>query len=390
MALSLMLALIFVVSMGYGVLLPVLPALLQSLARSHQPLSIAFHTGMLPGVYMGALFLMAPFWGRISDLKGRRIVLLTGLGGFTLSIVMFGISRHLILFYAAMAFAGGFAAAVLPVVTAWISEHTQMDRRARAVAWLSASSALGFFLGPAIGGWLATETGSPAAIPYFVVALFSGLLWIVAYVQLPNTQPLSSKLSATHSGNTKRLYHLLGLSWITMFSIGAFEVGVALQGQLLLKVGPRELGWLFAECSLVMIVVQLCVVAPLLKRFSWRAIWTGFFLMALGISLLPLANSYADLAVGVGVIAASAGLVIPGLAFFTSIYAGEAQGAMLGRQTAASSVGQAVGSGLAGGLFALLSANFLWLAAGLLLVAAFTAMKMKKNPGLSSWLPGAS
>lgn len=390
MALSLMLASVFVVSMGYGVLLPVLPALLLSLTQGHQAFSIPFHTGMLTGVYMAALFLMAPIWGRISDMKGRRLVLLVGLGGFTLSILLFGISRHLILFYLAMILAGGFAAGVLPIVIAWVSENTQIEMRARAVARLSASSALGFFFGPAVGGWLASRTDSPALLPFLAIALLSGLLWILAYLHLPATISPPRRRLTSSSTNRKRLHQLLGLTWITMFGIGAFEVGIALQGQILLKVGPRELGWLFAECSLVMILVQLCLVETLLKRFSWQAIWIGFLLMSLGVSLLPLADSYPALGVGVGIIAASAGLLIPGLAFFTSMHAGDAQGAMLGRQTAASSLGQAIGSGLAGGLFAILSASYLWFPAILLLIAGITAIRMNKSHGLSSWQAGTS
>jgi hypothetical protein len=45
-------------------------------------------------------------------------------------------------------------------------------------------------------------------------------------------------------------------------------VGLALQGQQVLNLRPREIGWMFAECSLVMILVQIFVLAPLLKRFG--------------------------------------------------------------------------------------------------------------------------
>ncbi|MGC2459166.1 MAG: hypothetical protein WA435_14355 [Gallionellaceae bacterium] len=62
-SLALPLAAVFVVSLGYGVVLPVLPFVLADALGEEKRALVAWHTGMLTGVYMLALFLFAPLWG---------------------------------------------------------------------------------------------------------------------------------------------------------------------------------------------------------------------------------------------------------------------------------------------------------------------------------------
>ncbi len=74
--LALPLAAVFVVAMGFGIVLPVLPFFLTRVLGAIGNESIAWHTGLLTAVYMFSLFLFAPLWGRVSDRIGRRAVIL--------------------------------------------------------------------------------------------------------------------------------------------------------------------------------------------------------------------------------------------------------------------------------------------------------------------------
>lgn len=74
-------------------------------------------------------------------------------------------------------------------------------------------------------------------------------------------------------------------------------------------------------------------------------------------------------------LAAASGLLIPALAYLVSLAAGAAQGVALGRETAAASLGQAIGSAAAGWLFALFVEAPFWIAAGLLGLAAVLSYK---------------
>ena len=66
---------VFTVSVGFGVVLPLLPGLIASLlAITDSDRSIALNTGLLTSTYVLALFIFAPLWGRASDQIGRAHV----------------------------------------------------------------------------------------------------------------------------------------------------------------------------------------------------------------------------------------------------------------------------------------------------------------------------
>jgi len=380
--LALPLATVFVVAVGYGVVLPVLPFVLARALGEAARASVAWHTGFLTGVYMLALFLFAPLWGYVSDRIGRRTVILLGLAGFSGAMLWFPLARGLVFVYGARALAGVFAAAVLPVVLAWVSDAGTSRTRARAFAWLSAASALGFLFGPALSGWLASievvVQDDALALPFYATAALGGMVWIAAYRFLPERAPLRARDSEPER-STSSLIWLLTLSLLVMFGIGSFEVGVALRGQQVLNLQPREIGWMFAECSLVMILAQIFVLTPLIRRVGGGLLAPAFLAMAVGVALLPYAVNYPAMLIGVGLVAAASGLLIPALAYLVSLAAGAAQGAALGKQTAAASLGQAAGSAAAGWLFAVLIEAPFWATAGLLGLGAVAALRVSNT-----------
>ena len=379
-SLALPLVAVFVVSMGFGLVLPVLPFVLAlTLDEATSRATISWHTGLLTGTYMLALFLFAPFWGYVSDRVGRRTVILIGLAGFIGAMLWFALARGLVSVYAARAFAGVFAAAVLPVVFAWVSDVRSPPTLAGAFAWLSAASALGFLFGPTLSGWLASiETIASAkalALPFYTAAAIGSGVWLSVYLWFPETLARRAA-DAPPPPDRSSLPGLLALSLLVMFGIGSFEVGLALQGQQVLNLGPREIGWMFAECSLVMILMQIFVLAPLLKHVGSGLLAPAFLAMAVGIALLPLAATYPVLIVGVGLVAGASGVLIPSLAYLVSLAAGTRQGRALGKQTAAPSLGLAIASAVAGWLFAVLIGRSFWVTAALLAFGAVAALRI--------------
>lgn len=302
-------------------------------------------------------------------------------------MLWFALARGIASIYGARAFAGVFAVAVLPVVLAWVSDVSTSRTRPRAFAWLSATSAFGFMFGPALSGWLASvgTVGQDAALalPFYAAAMLSGAVWLAAYRFLSESELLGIRDSEPERA-VPSLMWLLALSLLVMLGLGSFEVGMALLGKQVLNLQPREVGWMFVECSLVMILVQIFVLAPLIQRVGSSLLAPAFLAMAIGIALLPYAASFPVMLIGVGLIAAASGMLIPALTYLISLAAGSAPGAALGKQTSAGSLGYAVGSAAAGGLFAVHIAVPFWMTAGLLglgAVAAFRVSNTLKNIG---------
>ena len=143
---------------------------------------------------------------------------------------------------------------------------------------------------------------------------------------------------------------LLSLAFIVSAGVGVFEVGLALRGKQELGLTQYQIALMFTECSLVMFVVQAIVFSPWVKAETTRwFIAPALAVLAAGLFLVPRASDFMLMLVVIGAVAASAGILSPILTYWISSKAGKAQGAELGKQTAASSLGVAVGSA-AGGL----------------------------------------
>jgi predicted MFS family arabinose efflux permease len=127
---------------------------------------------------------------------------------------------------------------------------------------------------------------------------------------------------------------------------------LSLLGVQTLGMNTAQVGLMFTECSLVMLVVQAIVFSPLVNPEATRWLLApSLVILAAGLVLVPLATSNVTMALAVALVAASAGVLSPIATYWISLGAGELQGAALGRQTAAASLGQAVGSAAGGLLF---------------------------------------
>lgn len=383
-----------VVAMGYGVALPALPLFLEGLLADPVR-SAPWHTGLLTGVYLLALFFFAPLWGRWSDRYGRRPVILLGLAGSALALVIFGLAQGLVFAYMARVLGGAFAAAVLPVTLAYAGDTSTPALRARRFAWITAASALGFLLGPMLGGWLsgadaavqagvATPAGSVLSIPLFVAAVITVAVGVGVYMRLPAAAEPSRLRSIEGTGlptaGSRFLVPLLALGFLATFGLGAFEVSITLLGRKILGLSPSGISLIFTTCSLVMIAVQVLLFSPGSRRFDGaQFLAPAFVLMATALGLQPFTAQLQTLLPLVAVLAAAMGVLAPTLAYLVSLSAGTAQGTALGTLTAMSSLGQALGSVSAGWLFAMMPQASFWFTAALLMIGAVIGLIMGRT-----------
>jgi MFS family permease len=152
-ALSAVLLAMFAITVGYGVVLPILPFLIERLAAAAEPATLSWHTGLLTGTYILAIFLFAPLRGKISDRGGRRPVILLGLGGFAITVALFTVAESLPLLYLGRFLSGLFAAAITPTAYALVGDHApSKEWRAHRFALINIAGTVGFLVGPLLGG----------------------------------------------------------------------------------------------------------------------------------------------------------------------------------------------------------------------------------------------
>ncbi|MGV1758874.1 TCR/Tet family MFS transporter [Rhizobium sp. A22-96] len=175
------LAVVVLDAAGTGLVLPILPELLQSVA--HTP-DLGWRYGAFLSLYAALQFLAAPILGTLSDRYGRRPVLLVSLAGGMID-------------YAFMAWAPGFwwlflgravaglTAANASVAAACLTDITPDEKRTRAFGLLSACFGIGFILGPVIGGLLGTVS---LRAPFVAAGILVMMNFILALIALPETR----------------------------------------------------------------------------------------------------------------------------------------------------------------------------------------------------------
>ncbi|MEG5063071.1 MFS transporter [Microcoleus sp. B3-A4] len=369
--LFLLLVCLFVVMIGFGVSLPVLPFYAQHLHTAVVPReTIAIHITLLTSIYAFAQLITAPFWGQWSDRVGRRPLILIGIAGSAIAQLLFGFASSLAMLYVARSVGGVLAAAMLPAAAAYVSDVTTERDRTQGMAWLGTAVSLGAIAGPAFGGLttredlhftlglfdLKIENYAP---PFFLAAGLMFLTLLVALRWLPESLPSRSATVVPRQPALdwkrlgKPLLLLLGLATIAQFGLTMFEAVFALYGQEILGYGPVQTGFVFMMCGSVMAVFQIIAVSFLSRYMNEIAqVALGFALMGSGIFLLLMARSLPIVLGVVAILAFGMALITPNVAALISKRGGQHTGTVLGIQNAANSLGQVGGSMLGGVLFA--------------------------------------
>ena len=398
---AVLMASVFTVSMGFGVVLPLLPYLIERLLGAGSDAEqVARSTGILTGLYMFSLFLFAPIWGKLSDRYGRRTILVIGLTGFGATMATFAFIETLAAVYAERFLSGMFAAAVTPVALAAIGDIAAPEElRARRLTFVSLAGVTGFLLGPMLGAFIAqgaagllpaTNLTGSLAFPLAATAMLAIVLAATVVRVLPRAKEpgLDVKQGPAPTKTVPTLIpRMLALAFIVSAAVAVFEVGLALRGKQELGLTQYQVAAMFTECSLVMIIVQTIVFAPWIKAETTRwFIAPALVILAIGLFLVPRADDFAMMLLVVGAVAASAGIISPILTYWISSKAGHAQGTLLGRQTAAASFGAAIGSAAGGLLF-----NVSWLPdASFALITGLTIMGLLISFGLPKLLMKSS
>lgn len=167
---------------GVGIIIPVMPDLIQSLS----PVSTgeaARIGGWLVFAYAIMQFFCAPIAGNLSDRFGRRPILLIALGGLAIDYLFMAVAPALWMLFVGRTLAG-VAGATWSVANAYVADVSDGASRAKNFGIVSAAGAAGLILAPALGGVLA---GIDTRAPFYVAAALTALNMIYGWIVLPET-----------------------------------------------------------------------------------------------------------------------------------------------------------------------------------------------------------
>jgi DHA1 family tetracycline resistance protein-like MFS transporter len=169
-------------SMGIGLILPVMPALLREIGDVALG-EAAVWGGMLATIFAVMQFFFSPIIGAISDRYGRRPVLLISLFVMALDYLVMAVAGAFWLLFLARAI-GGITAATQSTATAAVADISAPHEKAARFGLIGAAFGMGFVLGPILGGVLG-EYGTRA--PFYAAAALATLNFVFGYFVMPET-----------------------------------------------------------------------------------------------------------------------------------------------------------------------------------------------------------
>ena len=167
---------------GLGIIIPVMPKLIEDLTGSSLSEAATFG-GWLISAYAITQFFFAPIVGGLSDRYGRRPVLLAALFGFGIDYLLLAFAPTIGWLFVGRIIAGVMGAS-FTTAGAYIADISTPENRAQNFGIVGAAFGLGFIIGPVIGGLLG---GLGTRVPFMVAAGLTLLNWLYGYFILPES-----------------------------------------------------------------------------------------------------------------------------------------------------------------------------------------------------------
>jgi DHA1 family tetracycline resistance protein-like MFS transporter len=167
---------------GLGIIIPVLPRLIQELTGASLS-EASQYGGWMLFAYAAMQFLFAPVMGGLSDRFGRRPVLLASLFGFGLDYILMAIAPTIAWLFLGRIIAGIMGAS-FTTATAYIADVSPPEKRAQNFGIIGAAFGLGFIIGPLVGGLLGSLG---PRVPFMAAAALTLVNWLYGYFILPES-----------------------------------------------------------------------------------------------------------------------------------------------------------------------------------------------------------
>jgi DHA1 family tetracycline resistance protein-like MFS transporter len=181
-ALVVILAAVTLDAVGIGLIFPILPALLRDVGHISE---VATLLGIMLALYSACQFLFSPILGVLSDRFGRRPVLLLSLAGAAIDYLIMAFAPQLWMLVLGRAVAG-ITSANMAVATAYITDISTEEERARRFGLFHAMFGIGFIIGPVLGGILGDVW---VRAPFIAAALLNTINFALALFLLPESRP---------------------------------------------------------------------------------------------------------------------------------------------------------------------------------------------------------
>jgi DHA1 family tetracycline resistance protein-like MFS transporter len=342
---------------GLGIIVPVLPELIEQLTGGGIAQS-AVIGGYLVFVYALMQFAFSPVLGNLSDRFGRRPVLLLSLIGLTIDYGLMGFAPAIGYIYVGRLLSGISGAAVA-TATAYITDISTPDKRAQRFGLIGAAFGLGFIIGPVIGGELG-QIGP--RVPFYAAAVLAFANFLFGLFVLPESLPRERRRHfdlrrANPFGALSSLRRYPVVLWLLF---GLFLLSLASQAFPsvwnfftieVVSFSSAQIGRSLGAFGIGFAISQAVLIGPLVKRFGeWTTVLAGLAAAAVAFTGTAFIHTSFGL-YGFLMVGALSGLAAPGINSLLSRQVpdnqqGELQGAVNATNSLAAIIGPLVATQL--------------------------------------------
>lgn len=282
---------------GIGIIIPVIPPLIQSL--NGESLSEASKIGgWLITAYAVMQFFFAPILGALSDKFGRRPILLIALFGLGVDYFVHALAPSLIWLFVGRIFAG-ICGASITVATAYIADISTPEKKAQNFGIIGAAFGLGFIVGPLLGG-IAGDVS--VQLPFYIAGGLTLLNFLYGWLILPESHAIENRkevdlkkanpLGASHLLQKNKIVIGLAVSFFLLYLAGhSVQTTWTFYGMLKFDWSIATVGY-----SLTVVGIIVAVVQGLMVRYTvqwWgekKTIYIGYFSWIIGLFAFALVN----------------------------------------------------------------------------------------------------
>jgi DHA1 family tetracycline resistance protein-like MFS transporter len=289
---------IFVDVLGLGIIIPVLPKLLQVLGHINVN-AASEYIGWLTFVYASMQLIFASIMGNLSDRYGRRPILLISLFGFGLDYVVMAFAPTIAWLFVGRTIAG-ICGASTSTATAYIADVSTGDRRAANFGLVGAASAIGLIVGIALGAFLYAIN---IRLPFMAAGGFAFANALYGLFVLPESLAMENRRKFEWSRanpilSLQRIYKkqpqlatLLSATAIVYIAQKAVEYLLSTFIYEKFNWTPASVGYLGLFTGLVLFAIQAGLIRYTLPKFGQpKNIIAGLIFYAIGLSFIAVAG----------------------------------------------------------------------------------------------------
>src|SRR5690349_13917938 len=166
-------------TMGFGVVIPILPKLVEGMLGGAVGRASTIY-GLLLASFSLMSFIFSPVMGALADRFGRRPILTLSLLALTVDYIILALAPSVGWLFLGRIIAGIFSATI-SVTSAYVADTSEPDKRAANFGFVGVAMGLGLISGPMVGGSLA-QLGARA--PFWAAAVLAGVNCVAAWLFL--------------------------------------------------------------------------------------------------------------------------------------------------------------------------------------------------------------